>query len=329
MIKRKMLPISECDDTAKRRVVVYRDKYIGGREDQGEHMFIRWGRHPRYDFSDKKAECPINLTVLGREQRIVPKKGLFAFAVDLYDHSGLSFSLGELNPDPNTRGFDTTYGAAYLYLDRARFEKFQGKDRWMMVPTNDGWDAPWRPAKDVDEFTRLTLQPCAESEIEEMNLISSGHSYGFRVEVSHSWTKTYDTGAVTTGVDWENDPDESGSGGFLTEHADGIDFPREPDLPVYYEDDVCLASDPKRGLGPYEYIVYEFLVKRKADGGMYYAGPDEDGAPTWTHDPFLAKVFLHWGEACDVAQKSMPEDEYDGACSVVRKDTVEKELLNA
>lgn len=308
MIKRKMLPISEAHkSTAKERVVIRRDRHGTTRADQGDHMLAMWGRHPRYDFSDKDAECPLRRRPDGSLPRApVPKKGFIVFPVNLYDHSGLRFSLGDTASGSDPGGYDTTPGAAYLYVTKKRFIEHQGKERWMKVPT-DGkdWGKPWRPARDIDEFMRLTLQPIAEWNVEELNLIEEGQLYRYDVQECDPWTKTHDaTGEVEQGCDWVDTAD--GCGGYLTEHADDIEFPRDVDITVYYDDDCFLYSDDDRDLGAYEYTIPEFIVRRpdmvKCDLSMEYLCM-KDGNPTWTRDKSRATVFKTWCDANETAKK--------------------------
>jgi len=312
MLIRKMRPIRERDgcgsDTC---VVVWRDRYVGGRLNQGDHVFVRFGNHARYDFSDPGAKRPF-LLERDTNGHLVPRKGLFVFAVNLYDHSGLVFSLArELNEKPRPGTYDTTYGAAYLYVDKRRFCSFHGDERWMHVPTDpDDWGAPWRPAADEGEFRLLTLLPLAQQEVDEMNLIEQGSCYGWSERHGRHWTKTYDDGGTEEGCDWETDPgtDEE-CGGYLTEHADDIEFTRDPDIPVYYMPDVCLVADKDRGLDAYEYTIPEFIVHTPAATPCsFYAGDDADGKPTWVEDRGRAKVFYRLFNAIQAAHRALGTD---------------------
>ena len=312
MIKRTMIPIAKADEcTSNRRIVIWRDRHVGGRAAQGDHLFIRWGRHPRYNFSDSIAECPFidEVDDNGEETgRKVAKKGLIVFAINLYDHSGLRFSLGgDPSGGGDPGGWDTTKGAAFLYVDKERFVSYQGEGRWMQVPTDKDWAAPWRPAKDMDEFRELTLRPLAQGEVDEMNLIEEGQCYGFSEEFGIGWTKTYVDGRVETGIDWVEGPN-SGCGGFLTEHADDIEFPRDPSVPVYYQPDVYLCADEDNGLGPFEYTIPEFVIRKDAPGPsspdhrhyLYYAGTKGD-EHQWVTDIDGAKTYNTWCSATATA----------------------------
>jgi hypothetical protein len=325
MLIKRMLPISERSRCASDTCIkVWRDRYVGGRLNQGDHVFIRWGNHTRYDFSDPGAKKPF-LAKLDEKGTPVPKTGLVVFAINLYDHSGLAFSLArELGERRRPGEYDTTYGAAYLYVDKRRFCSFQGEERWMHVPTEpDDWGAPWRPAKDMHEFRLLTLLPLAQQEVDEMNLIEQGSSYGWSECRGRHWTKTYDDGVTEDGCDWETEPGvDDECGGCLTEHADDIEFTRSPDVPVYYEPDVCLLADRDRGLDAYEYTIPEFIVHAPAATPCsFYAGDGADGKPTWTEDRGRAKVFYRMFDAIQAAQKALGTD--DG--NLVRRAYTEKD----
>lgn len=320
-----MLPIGDvawC--TSKRRVIVRRDKSQTSREDQGDHMFVMWGNHKDYDFSDTDAECPFKTRKDGSLPKSpVARPGFITFKVNLYDHSGLHFSL-EGNPaggsDPG--GYDTTYGAAYLYITKERFIRFQTEERWMHVPTDPGWGEPWRKAHSMAEFKNLTLRTIAQQEVDELNLIADGQCYRFDVEEAETWTKTYDSdGRIEQGCDWVNTAE--GGGGYLTEHADDIEFPRDPDTPVYFADDVCLLSDTGRGLESYEYTIPEHIIQRPVKGEQdryqYYCGccGRVDGSAIWSADREAAKVFKTWCDANYAAKTALRTDE---PYSIVEKD---------
>ena len=311
MIKKKMLPDSKADDcSTPRRVLVWRDPWGSSREDQGDHVFVRWGRHPRYDFSDAGAECPL-LMEYGEDGEPNghwrPKDGLFVFSVNLLDHSGLHFALdGDPAGGADPGGFDTTWGAAFLYVDRARFVSFQGEDRWMQVPVDKDWHQ-WRPARSEDEFKELTLRPMAQQEVDEMNLCEDGCVYGYTEQQSVGWVKTYDDGHTVRGVDWVDE--EGPTGGRLATHAEDIDFPCGPDVTVYYAQDVFLTADKERGLAAYEYTLPELVIRQDGQSAaaphLYYGGLSGSGTPVWVADIRAARVFPVWGKAHEIITRTL------------------------
>lgn len=162
-----------------------------------------------------------------------------------------------------------------------------------------------------------------------MNLIHDGSCYGYDVETRAPWTKRYMDGRTVHGCDWETEPGE-GNGGYLTDHADDIEFPRDPDIPVYYNSDVCLLSSPARGLHAYEYTIPEFVIKVNVDPPtkcecIYYAGTGDGGAARWTRDVQQAKVFYRLHEAWETARKVLNTDND----ATVRRACVEKDNWKA
>jgi len=316
----EMLPMSdESFDECDRRVVIGRDDYPRSREDQGDHLFCMWGNHRRYDFSDIDAECPFE-PVLDEEgyetDKMKVKDGVFAFAVNLYDHSGLSFSLGG---DPahgfDPGGWDTTPGAAYLYVDKERFESFCGKGNWMKVPHRDKDRTTWIDAT-KDEF-RQHLRTEADHEVDELNMIQDGSCWWYRTEKKERWTKTFEDGRVIKGFDWVDD--DNSCGGFLTEHADDIDFPREEGLPVFYANDVYLYRDDEKKLAEYQYRVMEYVITKKAtDGARLFL--DHDG--NWCMTKAHARVIHSWWKAQTVAQEYIRKEDYDARKNIVEIDKI-------
>lgn len=209
-MKRKIMDLSDCGDDVKERVVISHEEfYHENPRSDWDHVFTMWGNHRRYDFSDKDAECPFE-DILDEdgyetgEQRV--KKDTIVFAVNLYDHSGLSFSLGG---DPahgfDPGGWDTTTGAAYLYV------------------TKDKWNECCFKEEFGSEEMRAHARKIAESEVDELNLMERGCWYGYRVEKRVNWEKRYENGRTVTGCDWEY---TDSCGGFLTDNpANDVDFP--------------------------------------------------------------------------------------------------------
>lgn len=225
-MKKQIMNLSECgEDVTERVVISHEEFYHENPRNDWDHVFTMWGNHSSYDFSDKGAECPFE-DILDEdgyetgEQRV--KKDTIVFSVNLYDHSGLSFSLGGDHAhgfDPG--GWDTTTGAAYLYVAKEAWEKC-------------GFAEPFG-----SEEMRKRAREIANCEVNEVNLVERGCWYGYRHEKWVPWTKTYADGRTIEGGDWET---VYCRGGFLTDDpAKDVDFPRG--YPVFTDCDWLVGDE--------------------------------------------------------------------------------------
>lgn len=297
-------------DTCLHRVIIRQDQCPCDPLREWDHPFEMWGNHRRYDFSTKNAENPFEED---REDgdTLVVRDGFVVFSVNLYDHSGLAFSLGG---DPangfDPGGWDTTTGAAYIYFTKETYESMCGKGTWKGTE---------------DEEFRAELEKIAEGCIEELNLVERGMVFGYEEEigtpVGTRIERTYPDGRVdvqtTKDIEYE---DGDSCWGFLTGKADEIDFPRGPDIEVFDATE-CFAGD--------EYTIPEFVIRvPNADGGYTYLtdrpvianGKKIPGAYEWSAERSDAAVFYSWWKVQSVAQDVIPRDQYNHERNIERID---------
>lgn len=186
------------------RIVISRDESCDWCRDEYDHMFVLWS-NTRNMRGDKNAESPFEEDDDGN---VKLKNGIVAFSVSIYEHSGISYHLGDYHGVDAE--FDSCDEAYYLWCDKERFEEFQGSGSW---GKND--------RKEV-------LERVASSEIEELNLDAQGSYYQWKEEVKKSWTKIYEDGTETKGCDWEI---VNSCGCYLGDSADMFDF--QVGIPVF------------------------------------------------------------------------------------------------
>ena len=226
-IKLRVLSEDDTPENAKRRVLLSKDD--GFQEwvrDTQENTFLLWSR-VRDLRSDKikgdEVESPYE-EILDEEGYCTGKyklrDGLLVLPVDMYVHSGTSFSL---HGDKGYHDmFDTTSGALVLYCDQKRWESLGGSAKWVFV---DG-----KPSAELLEDAKRI----ARAEIREMNLCEDGSYYGWREQhlteeasmvVRTLWNgKTEDCNRVYKL--WEEDSECDSCWGILTDKpAEDSDFP--------------------------------------------------------------------------------------------------------
>lgn len=217
------------------------------------------------------------------------RKGVVAFPVAAYIHSGVSLSLGNGSHFPDQR-WDVTRNAAYMWTDRKRFEMLC--DTWMTVYDKSMHER--RKAKDFEEF-KAYLREQAEAELKTFQMWNDGHVYGYRTEVPEPYTKTYRDGTVVEGVDWNDGSDSCW--GFIADKVGDIDLPVSGN---------CKIFDASGDFVGDEFTVPELVIQCPGTGGylLVEAWEEGDGTPVpavWTRDLTKAKVYHNWNCASNAA----------------------------
>lgn len=225
MKKIKILDITERDmnETDVKHIIIERDENpcINPITDW-DNLFLLHSNIPREfcgNEHDKNYESPLEEALDGDGYgtgTFTFRKGVVAFPVAAYIHSGMSLSLGDGSHFPDQR-WDVTRNAAYMWTDRERFEQLCST--WMTLYDTD--THKWRQAKDFEEF-KAYLYKQAEVELKTFQMWSDGQVYGYRTEVPEPYTKTYKNGTVVEGVDWD---DGDSCWGFITDKVGDIDLP--------------------------------------------------------------------------------------------------------
>ncbi|MCF0230942.1 MAG: hypothetical protein HUJ63_01420 [Enterococcus sp.] len=197
------------------------------------------------------------------EGNAVPKEGLLILPVDMYEHSGISWSLGGGGPRPYPFNcpWDATPAAMYLYCDEERWKRLGGSCEWKFV---DG-----KPSEELLKNAR----EIAEGEINLMNLCEQDSYYGYRHEVltteSYNSVKTYPDGKVVEDdvviKDWE---ETDSCWQFLVEDATDVDFP--VGVPVVSSNEYIAGSVFEQQC----FALYDPVSK------VYYGGTKEKGDGT-------------------------------------------------
>ena len=298
-----------------------------------EQVFEMWSNIPREIGSTRGAEDPLE-EILDDDGygtgRYLPKEGYVVVPVSVMIHSGMYFSLGTvmcMNGDtpvrPGGRGWDTTPDACLLYTYRELWERMMGEGSWMTVRANPGSDEDRsrRPATE-GEFEK-EVERIAGYLVDELNLAEEGSVYGYTTHKRVHYRRVYDDG--TEQDCWDVEDGDDSCWGFLTDKLDDIDFPRE--LPVYVDP----HGDCRRFIGE-EYSIPEFVVtKVYRDTGRRaflkgYADWSDGSAwssewsSEWSFDLGDALFFPSWWKVQQVAQKVIPEGEYDVKANCVEKD---------
>lgn len=247
------------------------------------------------------------------------REGVVWFRVAAYIHSGIALSLGSGAHFPDRR-WDVATKIAYLWTDKARFEKICCKDGWMTLP--DG-DSGRRPAKDFDEF-REYLRRMAESELGELQKAIDGEVYGYRTEEREEYKKVYPDGREEDAVEYV-DGDDSCWGFF----QDGSGY-FNLDAPKSYGGDVEWFSEDESVVGE-KYQIPEFVVTKTAPNGdrfflaQYTKAQSKVYDVAWTAELDDAIVLTSWWQAQSVAQDVIEKGEYDARRNCVEKDKLKKE----
>lgn len=243
-----------------------------------------------------------------------PEESAFLFPVAAYIHGGISLSLGSGSHFPD-RQRDVTHTAAWMWTDKKRFCELCGERNWMHV--YDYKTMTWRPAKSRDEFAGY-LRGEAKILLEEWQRWYDGEVYGYRTETSYvPYKKLYPDGTQENAVAWEDGEDSCG--GFATDKADDIDFPRGDGWEVF---------DATGRFVGCEYGIPEFVVTKAApDGARYYLlSYTKDGANgvrhAWTSSPEEALRFPSWSKVQSAAQDVIEKDRYDARRNCVEVDSI-------
>lgn len=315
---------------AKEWVELHRDNCGFGVFNDCDQLFEMWSNIPREIGSTKGAEDPTE-EILDEEGygtgRYRPKEGYIVVPVSAMIHSGIYFSLGtvmcmfgDTPARPGGRGWDTTPNACFLYTYKELWERLMGKDTWMTVRVNPEDDEDWsrQPATE-DEFAK-EVERQAGILVDELNLAESGSVYGYTTHKRVHYVRVDDDGTRTDC--WDVEDGDDSCWGFLTDEVDGIDFPRG--LPVYVDPN----GDCRYFIGD-EYDVPEFVVTRvdKSTGCRVFLKGFEDGSDgssEWSSDLGDALCYTSWWEAQAVAQKVIPQEEYDAKANCVEKDKLGK-----
>jgi hypothetical protein len=246
------------------------------------------------------------------------REGVVWFPVAAYIHSGIALSLGSGAHFPDRR-WDVTTKIAYMWTDKARFEKICCKDGWMTLP--DG-DSGRRPAKDFDEF-REYLRGMAEGELGELQKAIDGEVYGYRTEEREEYKKVYPDGREEDEVEYV-DGDDSCWGFF----QDGSGY-FNLDAPKSYGDDVEWFSEDESVVGE-KYQIPEFVVTQVPPDGirrfLIQYMKDKDGVhdAVWSTWSGHALTFSAWSEVQAVAQAVIDKGKYDAYRNCVEKDKLKE-----
>jgi hypothetical protein len=226
MKKIKILDISERDMTEMdvKHIIIDRDDCLGMNPiTDWDNLFLLHSNIPREfcgNEHDENYVSPLEEILDGGgfgTGVYTFRKGVVAFPVAAYIHSGIALSLGSGSHFPDQQ-WDVTRNAAYMWTDRERFEKLC--NTWMTMYDADVHK--WRQAKDFEEF-KAYLRKQAEAELKVFQMWNDGYVYGYRTEVPEPYTKTYSDGTVVKGVDW-SDGDDS-CWGFITDKVGDINLP--------------------------------------------------------------------------------------------------------
>ena len=303
MIKMKVLSQdSELFETCKERVLIKHDDSYCFDRDDCDRPFRLWITNTREYSSDKDAECPVREEEREDGTYLVNRDGFLVFKVSAYIHSGRVWALGNGEGFPDYMWDVSSMG--YLYTTRELWERCMGEGTWRKP-------RPGNPTMTFDEWTRSV----AKSEIDELNLAEFGNVYGYETERRVDFKRVYEGGREVEDHEWECGEDSCW--GFLTDTADDIDFPRNPDIPVFAVDDACHFVGS-------EYTIPEFVIRRKnCHGNWTYMRGDGlfdtklDHARTfhaWNAAQIAARVAVHNGsDAFDVRENVIERDEVTDA----------------
>lgn len=318
MIKMKVLsPDSELFETCKERVLIeHDDSYVFDRNDS-ERPFRLWITNTREYSSDKDAVCPVREEEREDGTYIVNRDGFLVFKVSAYIHSARVWSLGNGGEFPDFMWDVSSMG--YLYTTRELWERCMGEGTWMK-------SRPGNPTMTFNEWARSL----AKSEIDELNLAEFGNVYGYKTEKRVDFKRVYEDGHEVEDHEWEDGED---CWGFLTDEVDGIDFPRDPGVPVF-----AVGDDAQHLVGS-EYTVPEFVIRKKGkdDCWLYMRG---DGLFTTMLEHartfhsyctalIAARVAVHNGsDAVDARENVIELDEADPSRTSKRETWVIRSKAN-
>lgn len=235
-MKLKVLGINDLPKDCKRRIVIERDESSCCEwvRDTMDNCFMLWSNCERaistetvYDPALKRhipVVCPYEQVVDedGYDtDEYKPKDDLIIFELDMYEHSGRSWSLSGSGRYPFTDPWDTSRGIAVLYTNERRWKELGGKAEWKFI---DG-----EPSEELYKEARRI----AEGEVEMMNLCECGEYYSWRLDTliheestvtETAWDGTVIREKAEQSTDyWDM---EDSCGGYLTaKPAKDMDFP--------------------------------------------------------------------------------------------------------
>lgn len=308
MIKMEVLSKdSELFETCKERVLIKHDDSYCFDRDDSERPFRLWITNTREYTSDKDAVCPVREEEREDGTYLVNKDGFLVFKVSAYIHSGRVWALGNGEGFPDFMWDVSTMG--YLYTTRELWERCMGEGTWRK-------SRPGNPTMTFNEWARSL----AKSEIDELNLAEFGSVYGYETEKRVDFKRVYEDGHEVEDHEWE---DGDSCGGFLTDKIDGIDFPRDPNVPVF-----AVGDGATHFVGD-EYTIPEFIVRRENGTRGTWEYLRSDGL--FDTDPKMAKVFYshHVAQAAyRVTIDPNPTDPSVVYHHIVEKDDIYKEPSN-
>lgn len=301
MIKKKVLSQdSEEFETCKERVIIRHDDSYCFDRDECERPFRLWITNTREYTSDHDAVCPVREEEREDGTYIVNRDGFLVFKVSAYIHSGRVWALGNGEGFPDFMWDVSTMG--YLYTTRELWECCMGEGTWMK-------SRPGNPTMTFNEWARSL----AKSEIDELNLAEFGDVYGYETEKRVDFKRVYEDGHEVEDHEWEDGEDSCW--GFLTDKVDGIDFPRDPEVPVF------AVGDLVQHLVGSEYTIPEFVIRKKSnsDNWLYMRG---DGMFTTVLEH--ARTFHSYRTALIAARVAV----YNGSnADDVRENVIEKDKV--
>lgn len=308
----------------KTRVIVKRDEYPQDPLHDCERVFYMHSMITREfsgNESDKGYVSPL-VEIEDEDGRgtgeFMFRKGVIAFPVAAYIHSGIVFSLGSGSHFPDQQ-WDVVRGAAYLWTDKERFEKLCAP--WMTV--YDEELKQQRPAKDFDEF-RESLRKIAAAELRILQATMRGDVYGYVTEEREEFKKVYPDGREEQCFEYSSTEDSYW--GFIQD-SDSKYFDMDADKS--YDDSVEWFTDEEYLVGT-EYEVPEFVVTRvRPDGSRVYlcAYTRTEAVTTacaWSPEADDAIRFSSWRKAQSVAQDVIPRAEYSCDRNCVEIDSLEE-----
>lgn len=253
MIKKKVLSQdSEEFETCKERVIIRWDQSYCFDRGDCDRIFKFWATNTRECSSDTGAENPLVERETEDHVYLVEREGFVVFRVSAYIHSGRVWALGRGEGFPDFQWDVSSMG--FLYTNKELFENLMGEGTWKNSVNG-------KPFMDW-------LREQAQLEIKEMNLAESGNVYWYETEKRVDFKRVYQDGHEVEDHEWEDGEDSCG--GFLTDKIDEIDFPRDPNVPVF------AVGDGATHLVGDEYTIPEFIVRResKTSQGWEYLYPD-------------------------------------------------------
>ena len=295
MLKKKVLSISDRESSkASTHVIIERDEGPQNPLTEWEQIFLLHSNIPRELSGNENQEDYENPLVEIEDEdgygtgEFRFRDGVVAFPVSAYIHSGIALRLGTCREFPcDPGGWDTTPNAAYMWTDKARFERMCCKDGWMTV--YDEEMKTRRPAKDEAEF-RKYLWEIAKDELELFQKYLDGECFGYREETRVPFKRVYPDGREVEDCDWE---DGDSCWGYYVDSIDDIEFSKDEDVDVF-DNTGHFVGD--------EWTMPELVIVHPGSTVRLYLMEEADENPPegarsvalWTQDLSKAKVYHHW-----------------------------------